>query len=47
MNTPLDARHEALLDALKLAIEVLLTHHETWIVEECERVVAEVEGGAE
>lgn len=47
MNTPLDVRHEALLDALKLAIEVLLIHDETWIVEECERVIANVEGGAE
>ena len=47
MNTPLDARHEALLDALKLAIEVLLIHNETWIAEECERIIANVEGGAE
>ena len=47
MNTPLDARREALLNALKLAIEVLLIHDETWVVEECERIVAEVEGGVE
>jgi hypothetical protein len=44
MNTPLDARHEALVNALKSAIEVLLIHDETWIVEECERVIADVEG---
>ena len=47
MNTPLDARHEALLNALKLAIEILLIHHETWVAEECERIIADVEGGVE
>ena len=47
MNTPLDARHEALLNALKLAIEVLLIHNETWVAEECERVIVNAEGGVE
>ena len=47
MSTPLDARHEALVNALKLAIEVLLVHDETWVVEECERIITDVEGGVE
>jgi hypothetical protein len=47
MNTPLDARHEALLDVLKLAIEILLIHHEMWVVEGCECIIANVEGGVE